>query len=148
NAPPTRHGGPMSATTTSSDVVLVTGTSGGFGSLIAKTLAGAGLRVFAGMRDIDDRNRLAAATLREWARDEGHRLEVIALDVTSDSSVSAGIDAIVSAAGRIDIVVNNAGVAALGPLEAFSVEQVRDIFDTNALGPLRVDKAVLPGMRE
>lgn len=129
------------------DVALVTGAGSGFGELIAKTLAGAGCRVWAGMRDPRSRNRESAERLSDWARAEEAALEVVELDVTSDASVGAAVATVEAAAGRIDVVVNNAGVASVGPLEAFAVEQVAAILDTNALGPLRVDKAVLPGMR-
>ena len=138
----------MRMTTTPSDVALVTGASGGFGTMIVKTLAAAGIRVFAGIRDHEDRNLPAATALRAWAGAEGHHLEIVDLDVTSDVSVRSAIAAVTARAGHIDIVVNNAGIAGAGPLEAFSIDQVRAIFDTNVFGPLRVDKAVLPGMRE
>jgi NAD(P)-dependent dehydrogenase (short-subunit alcohol dehydrogenase family) len=115
--------------------------------VIARTLALTGHRVFAGMRDIEGRNRSAAIELRDWADEKHLAIEIVDLDVTSDASVTAAVEQVLTKAGRVDVVIHNAGIAALGPLEAFSVEQVQAIFDTNVFGPLRLDKAVLPGMR-
>ena len=131
-----------------SQVVLVTGSSSGFGELIAKTLAAAGHRVFASMRDIGGRNADAAKTLTKWARQESASLDVIEMDVANSESVDAAVAGIMRDAGRIDVVVNNAGIAASGPIEAFDIEQMQYLFDVNVFGPLRVDKAVLPQMRE
>jgi NAD(P)-dependent dehydrogenase (short-subunit alcohol dehydrogenase family) len=127
--------------------ILVTGSSSGFGELIAKTLASAGHEVFATMRDVAARNAPAAGAMREWAVAHQARLEVLELDVTSDTSVVAAVDEVVRRAGRIDVLINNAGVAATGPLEAFSMRQVEELFGLNAIGPLRVCQAVLPIMR-
>ena len=131
-----------------SQVVVITGSSSGFGDLMAKTLGAKGHRVFATMRDIGGRNATAAAALTSFARDHACQIEVVELDVTDTTSVQAAIDEIHSRAARIDVVVNNAGVAASGPLEAFDVEQMQDIFNVNVFGPMRVAKAVLPRMRQ
>ncbi len=142
--------------------VLVTGTSSGFGELTAKTLARAGHKVFASMRGVTTRNADAARGLREWAvqvdgRDpdtgqtmgfEGVDLEVVELDVADEVSVAGAVAAILASAGRIDVVVNNAGITASGPVEAYSIEQLRAIYDVNTFGPVRVDQAVLPSMRQ
>lgn len=124
-------------------VALVTGSSSGFGELTVKTLAGSGHRVFATMRGVGGRNAEAAERLRAWARHNGRDLDVVELDVTNDNSVRAAVEQ----AGNIDIVVNNAGASAAGPLEAFSIEQMAALLDLNVLGPMRVNKAVLPAMR-
>lgn len=129
-------------------VVVVTGSSSGFGELIAKTLAVKGHRVFASMRDIGGRNAAAAEALTGWAREHDCRIEVIELDVTDTASVEAAASDVLAREGRIDVAVNNAGVAASGPLEAFDVEQMQDLFDVNVFGPMRVAKAVLPQMRQ
>lgn len=128
-------------------VVVVTGASSGFGDLMVRRFAAAGLRVFAGMRAIGGRNAERAAALTGWAGELGHSVTPVELDVTSEDSVAHAIATVLGAAGRIDVLVNNAGIASVGPLEAFDVDQVRSIFETNVFGPLRVDKAVLPGMR-
>ena len=82
-----------------------------------------------------------------WARAKGLNLDVLELDVTRDDSVTAAVEEAYLKAGRIDVVVNNAGASARGPLEAFSIEEMQDLFNLNAFGPMRVDKAVLPAMR-
>ncbi len=128
--------------------VLVTGSSAGFGDVIVRTLAANGYRVFATMRGAGDRNAPQAADLREWAGREGHALSVHEMDVASEESVNATIGSILASGEAIDVVVNNAGVAAAGPMEAFTEEQVQSIFNVNAFGPLRVNRAVLPHMRE
>jgi NAD(P)-dependent dehydrogenase (short-subunit alcohol dehydrogenase family) len=131
-----------------SDVALITGCSSGFGELIAKTLASKGYRVYASMRAVNGRNAEAAQSLKNWAQAQGVQLEVVELDVADPASVKAAIDQILGSAGRIDIVVNNAGIAAGGPLEAFDIEQMQALYDINVWGPIRVDKAVLPQMRQ
>jgi len=128
-------------------VVLVTGCSSGFGKLIAQTLARAGHCVFATMRGIADRNLEATDEFRRLAATERLNLEVVELDVASDASVAHGVEQIVAAAGQIDVVVNNAGVSSSGPLEAFSVDQMASLLNVNALGGMRVSKAVLGAMR-
>jgi NAD(P)-dependent dehydrogenase (short-subunit alcohol dehydrogenase family) len=130
-----------------SSSVLVTGCSSGFGELIAQTLACAGHHVFASMRDVQTRNAAAAASLRDWAAQRGVHLDVVDLDVTSDTSVRSAVDTVLQRSHRVDVLINNAGVAASGPLEAFSLEQVEALFGLNAFGPLRVSNAVLPTMR-
>jgi NAD(P)-dependent dehydrogenase (short-subunit alcohol dehydrogenase family) len=100
------------------------------------------------MRGVSNRNAESSARLRDWASTEGVDLQVIEMDVTDDGSVRACVSSILAATGRIDVVVNNAGGSAAGPIEAFSIEQMRTILDLNALGPMRVNKAVLPSMRE
>ena len=128
-------------------VVLVTGCSSGFGELIARTLARAGHHTFATMRDIADRNLEATQNFRELAAAEHLDLEVVEMDVTSDASVRRGVDEIIARTGRIDVVVNNAGASSSGPLEAFSVDQMAALLNVNALGGMRVSKAVLGPMR-
>ncbi|HEX5369501.1 MAG TPA: SDR family oxidoreductase [Dehalococcoidia bacterium] len=129
-------------------VVVVTGTSSGFGELIARTLALHGHHVYASMRDVAGRNAPSAEAMTAWAQEHDARVEVIELDVADAASVQAGIDRVFERAGRIDVVVNNAGISAAGPIEAFDIEQMQALFDVNVFGPIRVDKAVLAHMRE
>jgi NAD(P)-dependent dehydrogenase (short-subunit alcohol dehydrogenase family) len=124
--------------------VLVTGSSSGFGALIVRTLGKAGHRVFATMRDSATRNAAAAQQLSA----SGDNITVVDLDVTSDDSVQRAVAQVLDSAGTIDVVVNNAGASAIGPIEAFSMQQIEGLFNLNAFGPIRVCKAVLPSMRE
>jgi NAD(P)-dependent dehydrogenase (short-subunit alcohol dehydrogenase family) len=129
-------------------VVLITGTSSGFGRRTAQTLARRGHHVFASMRGVDAKNIEAAETMRRWAATENARLEVVELDITDQATIDKAVQQVLASAGRIDVVVNNAGSAAAGLLEAFSLDEVRQSFETIAFGALRVDKAVLPTMRQ
>ncbi len=126
---------------------LVTGTNSGFGKLTVHTLARAGHRVIAAMRQVDGRNRQAADELREWAAAHGAELEVVGLDITDGTQVKAVISDVL-ARGPIDVVVNNAGVGSIGVLEAFEMEQIRHLFEINVFGHMHVNRAVLPAMRE
>jgi len=74
-------------------------------------------------------------------------LEVLKLDVTDDKSVKEAIERIVNEQGKIDVLVNNAGYALLGPLEDLSIQEVKEQFETNVFGVIRVTKEILPIMR-
>ncbi|MBS1605255.1 MAG: SDR family oxidoreductase [Bacteroidetes bacterium] len=124
-------------------IIVVTGTSTGFGKLTAKTLAKAGYTVIAGMRGVNGKNAAAAA---ELAKHE--HIEVSEMDISDDGSVKSAFDAIVRKHGRIDVLVNNAAVSGFGLLEGYSIEQVRRMFEVNVYGVLRTYQAVLPIMRE
>lgn len=128
-------------------VVLITGASTGFGRAAAETLARRGYTVFASMRDPSGRNASHSEALRSLATRERIGLHVLDLDVTQDASVERAVQQLLEEAGRIDVVINNAGVSALGVTEAYTVEQFRDLFDVNVYGPVRVNRAVLPTMR-
>lgn len=129
-------------------IVLVTGSSSGFGELTARLLATHGHRVYASMRGMAGRNADAARRLADWANAANLPLRVVEMDVTDDASVHEAVDHVLTTEGAVDVVVNNAGVSAAGPLEAFSIPQMAALLDVNVLGPMRVNKAVLPGMRE
>src|ERR1700744_3374050 len=121
--------------------ILITGTSSGFGRETAERLARDGYRVFAAMRDIASRNRSHADALRS------QKIGVLELDVTDDGSVDRAIASLLAEAGKINVLVNNAGIASVGVTEAFTADQAKAIFDTNVIGLLRVTRAVLPSMR-
>ena len=121
--------------------ILITGTSSGFGRETAERLARDGYRVFAAMRDIASRNRSHADALRS------QKIGVVELDVTDDGSIDRAIASILAEAGKINVLVNNAGIASVGVTEAFTTDQAKAIFDTNVIGLLRVTRAVLPSMR-
>ena len=124
-----------------SKTILITGTSSGFGRDTAETLHRAGHTVYASMRDAQGKNRAAAEALRKLG------IKTVELDVSDDASVEAGVKNVLAEAGKIDVLVNNAGIASAGVTEAFTTEQAKAIFDTNVIGLLRVTRAVLPSMR-
>ena len=127
--------------------ILITGASSGLGKATAQKLASDGHRVFATARDIGSSNLDAVSRMRQWADDNQRKLEVVELDVTDDASVRDCVSAVLERAGHLDVVVNNAGQVGFGPIEAFSIDQARAMFDVNVLGPLRMNQAVLPSMR-
>src|SRR6202140_2753294 len=131
----------------SRQVILITGSSTGFGRLFTDTLARKGHTVFATMRDPGGRNAKNAAEIRALAEKNSLPINVLELDVTDDASVGRAVDAALAKAGRIDTVINNAGYVVSCVTEAVTTEQARRIMDTNFLGPVRVNRAVLPHMR-
>lgn len=131
------------AIATTGRVAVVTGSSSGFGMLACVELARAGFRVFATMRDPTRRGRLDAEAARA-----GVAVEVVPLDVAGDESVGAAFRSILAGGGTVDVLVSNAGYGIGGFVEDLTVEEVREQFETNFFGAVRVVKAVLPGMRE
>ena len=125
-------------------VVLITGTSTGIGRLIAETCARQGYAVFASMRQLVGRNAAHGAALRTLAEAEGLSLHVVELDVTNDASVEHAVQTVLQEAGRIDVLVNNAGVSAVGITETFTPEQAQQLFEVNVFGAIRMNRAVLP----
>ena len=122
--------------------ILITGTSTGFGRDTAETLARAGHTVFASMRNPQAKNREPAETLRK------QRIKVIELDVSIDASVDQAVKEVLAHVGRIDVLINNAGIALVGVTEAFTPDQAKIVFNTNVVGLLRTTRAVLPAMRK
>ena len=120
--------------------VLVTGCSSGFGLLTTVELARRGDRVVATMRDLARGDALRRA-LEDAAVTDA--VELAVLDVSDEASVRRAVDA----AGPLDVVVNNAGVASGAPVEETTVDALASVFDTNVYGALRVIRAALPGMR-
>ncbi len=131
----------------SKHVVLITGSSTGFGRLMAETLARNGHTVFATMRDPAGRNAANAAGIRELAKKESLALHVLEMDVTDEVSVEQAVRTAVEQAGRIDVAINNAGYGISGLMEATTTEQAQQIMNTNFFGCVRVNRAVLPYMR-
>src|SRR5712664_3578305 len=131
----------------SKQVVLITGSSTGFGRLFTETLARKGHTVFATMRDPAGRNAKNAAEIRTLAEKDSLPIHVLEMDVTDDASVQRAVDAAIARAGRIDVAINNAGYYLSGLEEAVTTEQAQRLMDTNFLGPVRVNRAVLPHMR-
>ncbi|MGR9505476.1 SDR family oxidoreductase [Rhizobium leguminosarum] len=132
----------------SKQVIIITGASSGFGALTARALAKAGHTVYAGMRATEGRNAPAVADAAEFARDNNVDLRSVELDVASDASVVSGIARIVADAGRLDVIIHNAGHMSFGPAEAFTPEQFAELFDINVLSTQRVNRAALPYLRK
>lgn len=129
--------------------IIVTGSSSGFGLLTVKTLAAAGHTVYATMRNIETKNAPQVKELKEWAAANKADIRVFELDVTSDPSVNKAISDIAKDSnGKIDVLVNNAGLFVWGLSEEVTTSQLEDIFRINVFGVDRVIKAVLPYMRK
>lgn len=123
-------------------VILITGTNSGFGWLTANSCAALGYKVYATMRDTKGRNADKAKVLAQQAN-----IEVVEVDVTDGKSVAGTVAAIIDKEGRIDVVVNNAGIYATGIAETFTEDDVEKIMDVDVKGPWRTIKAALPQMR-
>src|SRR5882757_911051 len=129
-------------------VIVITGASSGFGRLSANALAKAGHIVYASMRDTKGRNAAQVADVRKYARDNDVDLRAIELDVGSQASADAAIAQIVAEQGRLDVVMHNAGHMSFGPAEAFTSEQLAELYDVNVLSTQRVNRAALPQLRK
>src|ERR1051325_8295719 len=116
-------------------VAVVTGASSGIGAAAAQELAGAGFTVYG-------TSRTAAVG------EERDGVVFLPLDVTDDESVADAVREVLGRSGRIDVLVNNAGLGITGAAEESSIEQTRALFDTNLFGAMRMTRAVLPQMRE
>lgn len=114
-------------------VALVTGASSGIGLATARALRRDGYRVF--------------GTSRKAMADTSDGVTMLVCDVTDDGSVQNLVDDVVSRAGRIDLLVNNAGIGLLGGAEESSAVQAKALFDVNVFGVLRMTNAILPVMR-
>ncbi|MFD2795543.1 SDR family NAD(P)-dependent oxidoreductase [Promicromonospora vindobonensis] len=131
-----------------SNVIVITGASSGFGALTARALAAAGNTVYAGMRQTDGRNAPHVQAAEAWSTQHGADLRAIELDVNSQESIDAAVAAVQAEHGRIDVLIHNAGHMVVGPAEAFTPEQLAQLYDINVLSTQRVNRAVLPGMRD
>jgi NAD(P)-dependent dehydrogenase (short-subunit alcohol dehydrogenase family) len=127
--------------------VLVTGASAGFGRATALELVARGWRVFGGFRGSRGGFQARSAQLRDAAAGRPGALDTVALDVTSDSSVTDAIERVRASAGRIDGLVNMAGIGVHGPWPTISVDDFKRQLDTNLVGTYRVCLAVEPIMR-
>ncbi|HZI72022.1 MAG TPA: SDR family oxidoreductase [Nitrososphaeraceae archaeon] len=123
-------------------IAIVTGSSSGIGFETSLALARNGFYTYATMRNLDK-----SKTILELARLEELPLEVLRLNVTDDKSIKKAIEKIANEQERIDVLVNNAGYALVGPFEELSIEEFKEQFETNVLGAIRVTQGVLPIMR-
>lgn len=124
-------------------VVLITGSSTGIGLATALHFARRDHTVFASLRNPDTATELKQAIVAEKLP-----ITIIKLDVNDDLSVKNAVAEVHNQAGKIDVLVNNAGIGMSGPIEAVSIEDAQRVFDTNYFGAIRMIKAVLPAMRE
>jgi NAD(P)-dependent dehydrogenase (short-subunit alcohol dehydrogenase family) len=129
-------------------VIVITGASSGFGRLSANALAKAGHTVYASMRDTRGRNASHVADVERYAGENHVDLRAIELDVNSQASTDAAITKIVAEQGRLDVVLHNAGHMVFGPAEAFTPEQLAELYDVNVLSTQRVNRAALPQLRQ
>lgn len=128
--------------------VLVTGCSARLARHVAVALAQRGHWVFATLADVFGANVNAARNLQNVGVMKGYRLEVLEMDVADERAVERAVSSIQRRAGHIDAVVHASSLGALGLAESFTAEQMREVFDVNVLGVQRVNRAVLPSMRE
>jgi len=124
-------------------VILITGTNSGFGWLTAKSCAALGHSVYATMRDTKGRNADKAKDLVHQAN-----IEVLDVEVTNGKAVTDAVADIIKKEGRIDVVVNNAGIYATGIAETFTEEDLDKVMDVNVKGYWRTIRAALPQMRK
>ncbi|WP_432249714.1 oxidoreductase [Streptomyces sanyensis] len=117
-------------------VALVTGASSGIGEAAALRLAARGFTVYGAARRVDRMAPLA-----------GQGVQVLAMDVTDDASLRAGVDRISAEAGGVDVLVNNAGYGSYGAVEDVPLDEARRQFEVNVFGAARLTQLVLPGMR-
>jgi len=129
-------------------IIVITGASSGFGALTARALAKAGHTVYASMRDTTRQNAPKVEEVKKFAKENKVDLRTIELDVSSQESVDAAIQQIVSENGRLDVVIHNAGHMVFGPTEAFTPEQLAELYDINTLSTQRVNRAALPVLRK
>lgn len=126
-----------------SKVILVTGSSSGMGKEVCMQLAEKGYRVFASMR-----NKKNIEFVQEEAKNRKVSLEYVQLDVRDDDSVEKAVEKVVGEAGRIDVLINNAGYGLMGALETVKIEEIKEQYETNVFGVVRCIQAVLPYMRQ
>ena len=126
-----------------SKVVLVTGSSSGFGELTTHSLSKAGYTVYATMRNVNGKNSAKAAELGAL-----NGVNILDLDVTNQNSIESAVNTILSKEEKIDVLVNNAGIGSGGYTEPFSATEFQKVFDVNVFGVQRLMNAVLPSMRK
>ena len=129
-------------------VIVITGASSGFGALTARALAQAGHIVYASMRETEGRNAPQVAEAKRYAQEHQVDLRTVEMDVASSQSIEAGIAHIILACGRLDVVIHNAGHMSFGPAEAFTAEQLAQLYDINVLSTQRVNRSALPHLRK
>jgi NAD(P)-dependent dehydrogenase (short-subunit alcohol dehydrogenase family) len=129
-------------------IIVITGASSGFGALTARSLALAGHTVYASMRETKGRNAAQVEEVEQYAAEHKADLRALELDVASQESCDSAIQRIIAKAGRLDVVIHNAGHMVFGPAEAFTPEQYAELYDVNVLSAQRVNRSALPQLRK
>lgn len=129
-------------------IIVITGASSGFGALTARALAQAGHTVYASMRETKERNAPQVKAAEQFSKENDVDLRAIELDVASQESADRAIQQIVNENAGLDVVIHNAGHMVFGPTEAFTPEQLAELYDVNVLSTQRVNRAVLPVLRK
>ena len=124
-------------------IALVTGSSSGIGFETSLRFAQTGIYTYASMHNLSKSDEILG-----YARKDNLPLKILRLDVADEESISEAIDKIISEKGRIDIVVNNAGYSLLGPLEQLHINEIKEEFETNFFGIIKLIQSVLPTMRK
>src|SRR6266481_7054221 len=140
--------GQSNGRTVMKQVIVITGASSGFGELTAHESAKAGHVVYASMRETTGRNVPQVEAAKKFAAENKVDLRTIELDVASQESVDSAIQRILSQKGRLDVVIHNAGHMVFGPAEAFTPEQLAELYDVNVLSTQRMNRAALPVLRK
>ncbi len=120
-------------------VILITGSSTGFGALMVRTFANEGHTVIATMRNTTSKNAESAKALGALPN-----TDLIDLDVTDDTSVKNAVNTVYARHGKIDVLINNAGIYGSGVLESYTLPQLQKLFDVNVWGVHRMNNEVLP----
>src|SRR5258707_5338921 len=129
-------------------IILITGASSGFGALAARALARSGHTVYASMRGTTGRNAKQVKEVQKFASETNVDLRAVELDVALQESSDAAIQTIIAECSRLDVVIHNAGHMVFGPAEAFTSEQLAELYDINVLSTQRVNRSALPQLRK
>jgi NAD(P)-dependent dehydrogenase (short-subunit alcohol dehydrogenase family) len=130
------------------NIIIVTGAANGIGGSTCRELALAGHTVYVSMRETQGRNARRVEEVEAFAKEHDADLRAIELDVSSEDSVNSAIETIISENGRLDVVMHNAAQIVYGPTEAFTPEQLAELYDANVLSTQRVNRAALPQLRK
>jgi len=128
-------------------IIVITGASSGFGALSARALARAGHTVYATMRETTGRNAVQVKDAQSFAEKNRVDLRPLELDVASQDSADAAFRQVIADNGRLDVLIHNVGHMVFGPAEAFTPEQLAEIYDVNVVSTQRVNRAALPQLR-
>ena len=128
--------------------IIITGASSGFGALSARSLALAGHTVYAGMRETAGRNQGKVAEALQFSKDNQVSLIPIEMDVNSEESIQQAIDTVMANEQTIDVLMHNVGHMVVGPTEAFTPDQLAELYNVNVLSTQRVNRIVLPILRK